>query len=69
MTIYKSNQCEVCKQAVPVIKKLAKKKGYKVRVVDVDKCHTKQCDDIKAVPEIRVDDRAVSPTELAKLLK
>ena len=72
ITIYKSDGCGTCAKAVPLIKGLAKKKGFLVKVVDVDKdCgpDRKDCKDVKYIPTIKIDKREVSPKELAKILK
>lgn len=72
ITIYKSDQCGTCAKAVPVIKDLAKKKGFRVKVIDVDKdCgpNRKDCKDVKYIPTIKVAGKEISPKELAEMLR
>lgn len=68
VTIYKQSSCGVCREIVPLLKKLSKEKGIKLKVIDVDKCHTKECDDVKAIPKIMVDGREIQDMrELKKI--
>ena len=69
ITVYKSEGCGGCRQVIPAIKALAKRKGMRVKVVDVDNCHTKECDDVKVVPTVKIGRREVSLRELASILK
>lgn len=71
ITIYKSDHCGGCKQIVPIVKRLAKKKGISVKVVDVEKCDEQgKCDEVKYVPYVKIGNREVTDMrELAKILK
>lgn len=69
ITIYSDKSCDACRQIVPIVKSLAKKKGLAVKVVDVDKCHTPKCDSIHYVPFAEIDKKKVSLKKLAKILK
>jgi len=69
LTIYKSDSCEACKQMVPIIKKNAKIRGDKVKVVDIDKCSSKECEAIEYTPTVLKDGKPVSGAELKRLLK
>lgn len=52
-----------------MIRQLAKKKKIPVKVIDVDKCHTKECDDVRYTPAVKVDGKEVSLEQLARILK
>jgi len=67
--VYKSDHCGVCAQVLPAIKELAKKKNISVKVIDVDACHTKECDAVKYTPLVKIDNREVSLEQLAQILK
>lgn len=69
LTIYASNQCEPCRQMVPVIKRNAKARGDKVTVKDIDKCSTKECLAISLTPTVLRDGKELSSAELEKYLK
>lgn len=67
ITVYKQNSCNVCKELVPLLSKLSKKKGIPLEIIDVDKCG-KKCDSIKYIPRILIDGREVkSMKELEKV--
>lgn len=68
ITIYKSSDCGACREIVPAVERLADKKGFQVRIVDVDECG-KPCDSIKFVPLIKIGRRTVDMRELAEMLK
>ena len=69
ITIYKSDGCGVCATVVPLIKKLAKRKGVSVNVIDVDDCG-KRCDSIKYVPYVEVDGTKMNDlSKLAQMLR
>lgn len=68
ITVYASKHCGTCAQVVPIIKQLAKKKKISVKVIDVDKCHTKECDDVRWTPSIRLNNKEISLQELARVL-
>lgn len=71
ITIYKSDHCAGCRQIVPLVKRLAKRKGISVKIVDVEKCDEQgKCDEIKYVPYVKIRNREVTDMrELAKILK
>lgn len=54
ITVYKTNYCPACKEVVPLIKRLAQRKGVLVTVVDVENCG-KPCDWVRFVPALKVD--------------
>ena len=69
ITIYKSDGCGVCTTIVPLIKRLAKRKGVSVNVIDVDECG-KRCDGIKYVPYVEVDGQKMNDlSKLAQMLR
>lgn len=68
LTIYKSNDCDACKKIVPKIKEKAKKKGWSVKTVDIDKCDTKECKDLSFVPAIFKNGRVMRDKELEGLM-
>ena len=69
LTIYKSDQCLPCRQMVPVIKRNAKARGDKVRVIDIDSCKSKDCNAISLTPTVVRDGKELSKAELEKYLK
>jgi len=50
-----------------MIRKLARKKGFPVKIIDVEKCG-KKCNWVKHVPLIKIDNREVDLDELARVL-
>lgn len=69
ITIYKSDSCGACATVVPLITRLARKKGVSVNIVDVDDCG-KKCDNIKYVPFIEVDGHKMNDlSKLANMLR
>lgn len=69
LTIYASNQCEPCRQMVPVIKRNARARGDKVKVVDIDHCHSKECLDVSMTPTVLRDGKELSEKEMERYLK
>jgi len=53
----------------PVLKKVARSKGWKYRQVNVERCRTKLCDEIDAVPVLVVDGKQLSENEMEKFLE
>lgn len=68
LTIYKSNACEACKKIVPKIREKAKKRGWSIKTVNVDKCDSKECRDMSFVPTVRKDGKLMSDRELEGLM-
>lgn len=70
ITVYKSNSCGGCKEIMPLIRKLAKKKGVTVKVVDIEHCKDrKKCDGIQYVPYLEFRGREIKTSkELADAL-
>ena len=69
ITIYKSDGCGACATVIPVLRRLAQKKGVKVKIVDVDECGEK-CDYIRYVPFVEVDDHRMNDlSKLATMLR
>lgn len=69
LTVYKSDSCGACKKLVPVIKRNAKARGDKVKIVDVDKCSSKECEKIAWTPALYIDSKELSGAELEGYLK
>ena len=67
ITFYYLIDCEGCVELKPIIREIARIKKWKYEEVDVDKCDTKICQDIKYVPTIFIDDRKLSLDEMEKL--
>ena len=67
ITVYKTNYCPACHQVVPLIKKLARKKGVAVTVVDVEKCG-QPCDWVRFVPALKVDGKRAKIGQVLKEL-
>lgn len=69
ITVYAHNGCGGCRELLPIIKKLAKKKKIPVKVVDIEKCKTAKCDKLGYVPYIEFQGREIKTSgELAKVL-
>ena len=69
ITVYKHNSCGGCRELLPIIKKLARKKGIPVKVVDVEKCKSKKCESLGYVPYIFYQNREIKTSkELAEVL-
>jgi len=69
LTIYKSDQCLPCKKLVPIIRKNARAKGDKVKVVDIDSCKSKECTEVSYTPTILRDGKKLKDSELEAYLK
>jgi thiol-disulfide isomerase/thioredoxin len=69
LTVYKSDQCGACKRIVPIIKKNAKARGDKVKIVDIDNCPSKECEKIAFTPTVLRDGKQLSDREMEALLK
>lgn len=69
ITVFAHHGCGGCRELLPIIRKLAKKKKIPVKVVDVEKCKTKKCDQLGYVPYIEYKKREIKTSEeLAKVL-
>lgn len=69
ITVYKHNGCGGCREILPLIKKLAKKRKIPVKVVDIEKCKTKKCDSLGYVPYIEYNNHEIKNSQqLAELL-
>lgn len=68
--VYKHDSCLGCKEILPLIKKLAKRRGIPVKVIDIDKCKDrKKCDGLKYVPYIEYRNHEIKTSkELAEVL-
>lgn len=69
LTVYKSDQCGACKKLVPVIRRNARARGDKVKVVNVDNCSSEECKNIAFTPTVKRDGKELSDAELEKYLK
>ena len=69
LVVYKSDSCEPCRQMVPLIKRNAKARGDKVKIIDLEKCSTKECQAVNYTPTILRDGKELSGAELEKYLK
>lgn len=69
LVIYKSDQCLPCKKLVPVIKRNAKARGDKVKVIDLEKCSSKECEKVAFTPTVLRDGKQLSDKEMEALLK
>lgn len=69
ITVYKHSGCGGCRELLPVIKKLARKKRIPVKVIDIQKCRTKKCNKLGYVPYIEFRGREIKTSqELAEVL-
>jgi len=69
MTVYAQSNCNACREIIPILERLTSGKGIAMEVIDVDKCHTKKCDDVKFTPTIILNGREVkSARELKRML-
>lgn len=69
ITVFKHSGCGGCRQLLPVIKKLAKKKKIPVKVIDVEKCKSRKCEKLGYVPYIEYKGKEVKTSkELAEIL-
>ena len=69
MTVYAQKSCGACRDLVPILEKLTSENGIALKVVDVDRCHTKACDAVKFTPTIMYNNREIkSGKELKKIL-
>jgi thiol-disulfide isomerase/thioredoxin len=69
VVLYKSSHCGACAQLVPLVLKVAAKKGVKIKIVDVDACG-KACDRINYVPYVEINGKRVDTVKFVKgLLK
>lgn len=65
IVIYSSSRCGACGDVIPYVKELARGKA-KVKVVDVDECHTKACNEVRYTPKIMLDSREIRGLEELK---
>lgn len=69
ITVFAHHGCGGCRELLPIIKKLAKKKKIPVKVVDVEKCKTAKCDKLGYVPYIEYKGKEIKTSErLAEVL-
>jgi thioredoxin-like negative regulator of GroEL len=68
LVIYKSDACEPCRQMVPVIKRNARARGDKVKIIDIDSCKSKECAEVSFTPTILRDGKELSETELKRYM-
>lgn len=69
ITVYKHDGCGGCRELLPIIKKLAKKRRIPLKVINIESCKTKKCDSLGYVPYIEYKNREVKTSEeLAKIL-
>ena len=69
LTIYESDQCEACKRIVPIIKRNARARGDKVKVVDIEKCNSEECKKVAFTPTVLRDGKELKDSELEAYLK
>ena len=68
LTFYYHKMCAGCLKVKPLIKEIAKIKGWKYREVNIDNCNTKTCEEMEYVPTIYIDDKKLNLKEIDKLL-
>lgn len=69
ITVYKHDGCGGCRELLPVIKKLAKKRKIPLKVINVENCKTKKCDSLGYVPYIEYRGKEIKTSqELADVL-
>lgn len=67
--VYKDNRCGGCRELLPIIKKLAKKRKIPVKVISIDKCKSKKCSKMEYVPFIEYRNHEIKTSqELAQVL-
>lgn len=70
ITVFKHNSCGGCRELLPIIKKLARKRKIPVKVIDVEKCKTKKCNELGYVPYIEYQGKEIKTSkELAEVLR
>ena len=69
ITVYAHHGCGGCRELLPIIKRLAKKKKIPVKVIDIEKCKTEKCNKLGYVPYIEFNHREIKTSqELAQIL-
>lgn len=62
--VFKHDSCDGCKEIIPIIKRMAKKKKIPVKIIDVEKCKDKKkCDSLKYVPYIEYENREIKTSK------
>ena len=69
LTFYYHKDCDACGELKPRFKEVAKLKGWTFRQVNVEKCKTKICDDLDAVPTVYVGRKKLTIEGMEKLLE
>ena len=54
---------------VPKIKRNAKARGDTVKTIDIDKCHSEECEKVGYTPTVLRDGKELSESELERYLK
>lgn len=69
MVVYAQRGCDACAELVPILRKLTSESGIAMEVVDVDQCHTKECDKVRYTPKIMLGKKEIkSARDLKKVL-
>lgn len=69
LIVYKSEACGACKRIVPIIRRNARARGDKVKVVDIDKCKSEDCKEVSFTPTVLRDGKELKDSELEAYLK
>lgn len=69
LTVYVADWCGACKQEMPRIRQSARKLGYSVDVVDIERCsgtRKAKCDSVDFVPHVELNGAEISVAELER---
>ena len=69
VTLYYHTMCEGCMELKPVLKNIARSKGWKYSAKNVERCRTKFCDSIDYVPVLVVDGKKLNENEMEVFLE
>ena len=69
VTLYYHKDCYGCMKLKPILKKVARSKGWKYSARNIEKCNTKLCDSIEYVPTLIVDGKRLNENDLEAFLE
>ncbi len=68
VTLYYHPMCGGCIEIKPLLKEIAKRKGWNYSEVNIEDCKTKVCENLEYVPTIFMGDRKLNDKEIEALL-
>ena len=69
VTLYYHKDCDGCMELKPILKKVARSKGWKYKQVNIERCKTPVCDSLGYVPAIEINGRLLNEKQMETFLE